>query len=59
MIIFIMIMIMIVITKVIVCKWPPPLRNTYYRNLMPDMAVTKCTTCNKVQKSFYVLQKIM
>ena len=34
--------------EVIVCKWPPPLRNTYYRNLMPDMAITKCQTCNKV-----------
>ena len=36
--------------EVIVCKWPPPLRNTYYRNLMPDMAITKCQTCNKVIK---------
>ena len=34
--------------EVIVCKWPPPLRNTYFRNLMPDMAITKCQTCNKV-----------
>ena len=34
--------------EVIVCRWPPPLRNTYYRNLMPDMAITKCQTCNKV-----------
>ena len=35
--------------EVIVCRWPPPLRNTYYRNLMPDMAITKCQTCNKVR----------
>ena len=35
--------------EVIVCKWPPPLRNTYFRNLMPDMAITKCQTCNKVR----------
>ena len=34
--------------EVIVCRWPPPLKNTYYRNLMPDMAITKCQTCNKV-----------
>ena len=37
--------------EVIVCRWPPPLRNTYYRNLMPDMAITKCQTCNKVTKT--------
>ena len=36
--------------EVIVCKWPAPLRNTYYRNLMPDMAITKCQTCNKVSQ---------
>ena len=36
--------------EVIVCKWPPPLRNTYFRNLMPDMAITKCQTCNKVRR---------
>ena len=34
--------------EVIVCRWPAPLKNTYYRNLMPDMAITKCQTCNKV-----------
>ena len=34
--------------EVIVCRWPPPLRNTYFRNLMPDMSITKCQTCNKV-----------
>ena len=36
--------------EVIVCKWPLPLRFTYYRNLMPDMAITKCQTCNKVSE---------
>ena len=36
--------------EVVVCRWPPPLRNTYYRNLMPDMAITKCQTCNKVSR---------
>ena len=40
--------------EVIVCRWPPPLRNTYYRNLMPDMAITKCQTCNKVSKCSHV-----
>ena len=43
--------------EVIVCKWPPPLKNTYFRNLMPDMAITKCQTCNKVsQNKFWFLQ---
>ena len=40
--------------EVIVCKWPPPLRNTYFRNLMPDMAITKCQTCNKVTFCFFL-----
>ena len=35
--------------EVIVCKWPAPLNYAYYRNLMPDMAITKCQTCNKVR----------
>ncbi len=34
--------------EVIVAKWPKPLRYQYYRNLLPDMSVTKCETCNKM-----------
>ena len=35
--------------EVIVAKWgPPPLRYQFFRNLMPDMAITKCETCNKM-----------
>jgi len=34
--------------EVIVAKWEHPLRYQFYRNLMPDMIVTKCDTCNKI-----------
>jgi len=34
--------------EVIVAKWPSPLRYQYFRNLLPDMSVTKCETCNKM-----------
>ena len=35
--------------EVIVAKWgPPPLRYQFFRNLMPDMAITKCETCNNM-----------
>ena len=36
--------------EVIVCKWGPApiLRYQFFRNLMPDMAITKCETCNKM-----------
>lgn len=36
-------------SDIIICKWPPPLRYQYYRNLMPDVtSITKCSTCNKL-----------
>ena len=35
-------------TEVIICKWPKPLRNRYYKNLMPDVIITKCPSCNMV-----------
>ena len=34
--------------EVIVAKWASPLRYQYFRNLLPDMSVTKCETCNKM-----------
>ena len=35
--------------EVIVAKWgPAPLRYQFFRNLMPDMAITKCESCNKM-----------
>ena len=33
---------------VLVCKWPPPLRYQFFRNLMPDMPVSHCLSCNRV-----------
>lgn len=37
-------------TEVIVCKWPQPMRYTFYKNLLPDAAagVTQCYGCFKV-----------
>jgi intraflagellar transport protein 122 len=34
--------------EVIVAKWEPPLKYQYFRNVLPDMAITKCETCNKI-----------
>ena len=33
---------------VVVFRWPPPLRHQFFRNLLPDMPVTKCEACNRV-----------
>lgn len=48
-------------SDVIICSWPPPLRNQYFRNLMPDVQITKCKSCNKLFHSddyeLQVLQK--
>uniref|UniRef100_T1IRE0 Intraflagellar transport protein 122 homolog n=1 Tax=Strigamia maritima TaxID=126957 RepID=T1IRE0_STRMM len=36
-------------SDIIMCKWPPPLRTQFYRNLMPDVSsITRCPTCNKL-----------
>ncbi|CAG0883204.1 unnamed protein product [Darwinula stevensoni] len=32
---------------VLICCWPTPLKYHYYRNLIPDMSITKCDSCNK------------
>ena len=34
---------------VIVCKWKKPLRHQYYKMIMPDVSITKCSSCNKVR----------
>jgi hypothetical protein len=34
--------------EVIIMKWPLPLGNKYYRNLLPDVPIANCQTCNKV-----------
>ncbi|ELU12491.1 hypothetical protein CAPTEDRAFT_164190 [Capitella teleta] len=33
---------------VIICKWPKPLKSQYYKTLMPDVSITKCSSCNKL-----------
>ena len=33
---------------VLICRWPPPLRYQFYRNLMPDVQITLCNFCFKV-----------
>ena len=38
--------------EIFFCRWPAPLPCTYYRNLMPDMAITQCRDCNKVTFAF-------
>ncbi|GJQ71136.1 hypothetical protein Trydic_g1040 [Trypoxylus dichotomus] len=35
-------------TSVLICKWNPPLRFQYFRNLLPDLQVTMCYSCFKV-----------
>ncbi|ODN03325.1 hypothetical protein Ocin01_03324 [Orchesella cincta] len=32
-------------TETIVCKWPPPLRYKFYRNLIPEMNISQCQAC--------------
>lgn len=37
-------------TEVIVCKWPPPLRYKFHKNLMPEvMSISTCHKCFKVK----------
>ncbi|XP_064632482.1 intraflagellar transport protein 122 homolog isoform X2 [Lineus longissimus] len=33
---------------VIVLRWNKPLRFQYFKTLMPDVSITKCTSCNKL-----------
>ena len=33
---------------IIIFKWDLPLRYQFFKNIMPDMAITKCDSCNKV-----------
>jgi hypothetical protein len=35
-------------SAVLICRWPRPLRCQFYRNLLPDLQVTLCNSCNKV-----------
>ncbi len=33
---------------VIIFKWEPPLSYQFFKNIMPDMSITKCDGCNRV-----------
>jgi intraflagellar transport protein 122 len=35
-------------TEVIVCTWPKPMRNQYFKIIMPDVSITHCNSCNKM-----------
>ena len=35
-------------SQVIVLKWGKPLRYQFYRNLMPDVSLTHCDSCNRI-----------
>lgn len=35
-------------SSVLICKWQPPLRYQYFRNLLPDVPIIMCNTCFKV-----------
>lgn len=37
-------------TETIICKWPPPLRYKFYRNLIPEMNISQCQTCFQVKR---------
>ncbi|KAF4531888.1 hypothetical protein B566_EDAN000917 [Ephemera danica] len=34
--------------EVVILQWPKPLKNQYYRNVLPDVPIAHCATCNKV-----------
>lgn len=34
---------------VIVCQWPEPLRYRYFKNLVPELQMTSCSSCFKVR----------
>ncbi|XP_013786897.1 intraflagellar transport protein 122 homolog [Limulus polyphemus] len=48
-------------SDVIISKWQSPLHYRYFRNLMPDVQITKCNSCNQLFHSddyeLQVLQK--
>ncbi|XP_022909973.2 intraflagellar transport protein 122 homolog [Onthophagus taurus] len=34
-------------TSVLICKWQPPLKYQYFRNVLPDVQITMCYSCFK------------
>lgn len=47
--------------EVFIKKWPTPLKYNYYKSIMPDVAITLCSSCNRMFHSedydLMVLQK--
>ena len=35
-------------SQVVILKWAPPLRYQFYRNLMPDIILDTCDSCNRI-----------
>jgi intraflagellar transport protein 122 len=40
-------------TEVIICKWPPPLRYKFYKNILPEMSISTCHKCFQVYSLCY------
>ena len=40
--------------EIIIVDWPLPLRRRYYKNLLPEVTVKKCNSCNKVIYNYLV-----
>ena len=34
--------------EVVICKWTKPLKNQYFKIILTDVHMTKCSSCNKV-----------
>lgn len=34
--------------SVLICKWNPPLRYRFFKNLLPELQITMCNSCFKV-----------
>ena len=44
-------------TEVIVCSWPKPLRNQYFKIVMVDVPIMHCSSCNKVRYAVKILKQ--
>ncbi|CDW52620.1 intraflagellar transport protein 122 [Trichuris trichiura] len=34
------------VNEVFICRWPPPLKATFFRNLLPEVLLSRCPVCN-------------
>lgn len=34
-------------SSVLICKWPPPLKYRYFKNILPDLHIVMCESCFK------------